>query len=75
MPKTKQEIITLYTDDQHAETADQITKMAIRFHVTEYNVIHALWLGSKDTVWAKLEQDVKEKKRQMKKERAEAANK
>ena len=71
MPQTKQEIINLYTNDQHAETAEHITKMAIRFHVMEYDVIHALWLGSKDMVWAKLERDVEEKKREMKKERAE----
>ena len=63
------ETLDLYTPDQHAETAEQISKMAIRFHVMEYDVIHALWLGSKDTVWAKLEQDVNEKKRQMKKEK------
>ena len=67
----KREIINLYTDDRHAETAEQITKMAIRFHVTEYDVIHAMVSIAKDTVWAKLEQDVKEKKRQMKKARAE----
>jgi hypothetical protein len=66
-----QETLDLYTPDQHAETTEEITAMAIRFNVRGNDVIHALWLGSKDTVWAKLEQDVKEKKRQMKKERGE----
>ena len=64
----------LYTPDQHAETTEGITAMAIRFNVRGNDVIHALWLGSKDTVWAKLEQDVKEKKRQIKREKAEATN-
>lgn len=50
---------TLYTPDQHAETADWITDMAIRYGVKANGVIRALWLCAKDTVWAKLKQDVK----------------
>lgn len=67
----KQETVYLYTDDQHAETAEWISKMAIRFHVMEYDVICALWSIAKDSVWAKLTLDVKEKKKQMKKEELE----
>ena len=65
----KQETLDLYTPDQHAETTEGITAMAIRFNVRGNDVIHALWSIAKDSVWAKLEQDVKEKKKQMKKER------
>lgn len=67
----KQETIYLYTGDQHAETAEQITKMAIRFHVMEYDVVHAMVSIAKDSVWSKLERDVNEEKRKRKRGRNE----
>ena len=65
------ETIDLYTPDQHAGITEGITDMAIRFNVRGNDVILALWSIAKDSVWAMLERDVKEKKRQMKKEREE----
>ena len=65
-----QETIDLYSIPQHAETAEQITKMAIRFGIRGKDVIHALWLGSRDTVWAKLALDLKDRKEEIKREKA-----
>jgi hypothetical protein len=64
------ELIDLYTLDQHAETTEGITAMAIRFNVPGKDVIHALWRGGKDTVWAKLALDLKGYKGERKKEAA-----
>ena len=65
------EPIDFYTPDQHAETTDEITAMAIRFNVRGNDVIHALWTIAKDSVWAKLALDAKDKKEQIKREKAE----
>ena len=61
------EISDLYTPDQHAETTEGITAMAIRFNIRGNDVIHALWAIAKDTVWAKLALDIKELKEARKK--------
>ena len=68
----KDKTIDLYTPDQHAETTEWITDMAIRFNVRGNDVIRAMWTIAKGTVWAKLALDAKEKKEQMKKEGAKA---
>lgn len=57
-----QEPIDLYTPNQHVESIKGITSMATRFDTRNSDVIHALWAIAKDTVWAKLERDVKGKK-------------
>ena len=54
---------TLYTTTQHAETADWITDMAIRYGVKANDVIRAMWLCARSEVWAKLERDLKAKHR------------
>ena len=53
----------LYKKDKLKVAGDEITAMAERFGVTKEDVISAVWAISKDSVWAKLEQDLKEKKR------------
>ena len=62
--------IDLYSTAQHAETTEGITAMAIRFDIRGNDVIHALWLGSRDTVWAKLALDLKDRKEEIKREKA-----
>lgn len=56
--------INLYSLSQLTETANWIDNMAMRFNVRPEDVTRALWLDGKTTVWAKLEQDMREKKRQ-----------
>ena len=51
--------INLYPLYQHTETANWITDMAIRIDVRPNDVIRAMWFIAKDSVGAKLEQDVK----------------
>ena len=51
--------IDLYPLNQHNETVNRISKMATRFNTTPEDVMCALWAIAKDTVGAKLEQDVK----------------
>ena len=65
--KNSADLKPLYTPTQHTETADWITDMAIRYGVKANDVIRALWLDGKTTVWAKLEQDKKEKGRRKEK--------
>ena len=55
--------INLYTDKQHNETTGWIAGMAMRFNTRPEDVIRAMWVIAKDTVGAKLERDVKEKKK------------
>ena len=62
-----EDVKALYTPTQHAETTEGITDMAIRFNARGNDVISALWLGGKSEVWAKLEQDIKEKGRRKEK--------
>ena len=54
-----QEPIDLYTSDQQVESVKGIAGMATRFGIRNSDVIHATWAIAKDSVWAKLEQDVK----------------
>ena len=68
------EIIDLYSIDQHVETTEKITDMAIRFNIRGNDVIHALWTIAKDSVWAKLTLDLKEKKKELKRQKAEGLN-
>ena len=65
------EAIDLYSRDQHAETTEGITAMAIRFNIRGNDVIHALWANAKDSVWAKLTLDMKERKEEIKRQKAE----
>lgn len=53
----------LYNKDKLKEAGDEIVVMAERLGVRKEDVISAVWAISKDSVWAKLEQDLKEKKR------------
>ena len=52
----------LYSEDKLKEADDEIVAMAERFGIRKEDVIHAVWAGGKDTVWAKLTMDLKEKK-------------
>ena len=61
--KMADKTINLYSLSQHTETADCITDMSIRYGVKANDVIRAMWTIAKDTVGAKLERDVKEKKK------------
>ena len=53
----------LYNKAKLKEAGDEITAMAERFEIRKEDVLFAVWAISKDSVWAKLEQDLKEKKR------------
>ena len=53
----------LYNEANLKEAGDEITSMANRFKVRKEDVVLAVWKMGKNLVWAKLEQDVKEKKR------------
>ena len=57
----KDKTIDLYTSDQQVESIKGIAGMATRFGIRNSDVIHATWAIAKDSVWAKLEQDVKER--------------
>ena len=61
--KMADKTINLYSLSQHTETANWIDAMAMRFNVSGNDVIRAMWAIAKDTVGAKLERDVKEKKK------------
>ena len=65
LPKVKSEkdkTINLYPLYQHTGIANWIDAMAMRYNVRSNDVICAMWAIAKDSVWAKLEQDAKEKK-------------
>ena len=61
--KIADKTINLYSLSQLTETANWIDNMAMRFNVRPEDVTRALWLDGKTTVWAKLEQSTKEKKK------------
>jgi hypothetical protein len=61
MNNEEDKTIDLYTDNQLTETNNWIISMAMRYDVSADDVIRALWLEGKSTVWAKLEQDLKAK--------------
>ena len=54
----------LYNKAKLKEAGDEIKAMAERFEIRKEDVIFAVGAISKDSVWAKLEEDLKEKKRQ-----------
>ncbi len=54
----------LYEEAEIKVGDDGIKAMAKRFRVRKEDVIFAVWVIAKDSVWAKLAFDVKEKKRQ-----------
>ena len=51
----------IYKKEEKDKVADEITKMAKRFHTTEEDVIFAAQITARDVVWAKLERDKLEK--------------
>ena len=61
--KMADKTINLYSLSQHTETANWIDAMVMRFNVSGNDVIRVMWVIAKDTVGAKLERDVKEKKK------------
>lgn len=63
-------VVGLYEEEKLEVAEGEITAMANRFRVREEDVIFAGWTIAKDSVWAKLEQDVKERKRKVTKEEA-----
>ena len=52
----------LYKEDKLKEAGDEIVAMANRFGVRKEDVVFAVWAIAKDSVWAKLALDLKEKK-------------
>ena len=61
--KMAKKLEQLYNKAKLKVAGDEITAMAERFGVRKEDVIFAVWAIAKDSVWAKLEQDLKEKKR------------
>lgn len=68
-------VVELYEEEKQNEADNEIAAMAKRFKVRREDVVFAVWKMGKDSVWAKLEQDVKERKRQVTKEESEQRRK
>lgn len=65
----QEKILDLYSLNQYVETTKKIAAMARRFNIKPTDVIHATWTIAKDSVWSKLERDVKDRKEEIKKEK------
>jgi hypothetical protein len=56
------ERVELYEEEKLNVVDDEIAAMAKRFNVRKEDVVFAVWKMGKDSVWAKLTLDLKEKK-------------
>ena len=64
------ETIHIYSTEQHNEVDKGIDNMATRFHVTNKDVLYAMWTIAKDSIWSKLTLDTIDRNREIKKEKA-----